>query len=130
MPFDELADPVALADLAIGAETHGWNGLFLWDHIVYRHPVRAVADPWVALNAIAARGSRLGEAPELHQRLRRGGMVAGQGWTLLACPNCARPCRSLYPILRLIVQSGAGSPCPRMSGCDPRRPRRSSHIRT
>ena len=54
-PFDELADPVVLVELAIEAEAHGWHGLFLWDHIVYRHPVKAVADPWVALSAIAAR---------------------------------------------------------------------------
>jgi alkanesulfonate monooxygenase SsuD/methylene tetrahydromethanopterin reductase-like flavin-dependent oxidoreductase (luciferase family) len=44
-PFDELADPRALVALAVQAEEHGWDGFFLWDHILYRPPVRAVADP-------------------------------------------------------------------------------------
>ena len=50
-PFGELADPRVLAELAVGAEERGWDGFFVWDHIVYRAPVRAVADPWVALAA-------------------------------------------------------------------------------
>ena len=53
-PFDELADPRMLAELAARAEARGWNGFFLWDHVAYRPPVRAVADPWVALSAIAS----------------------------------------------------------------------------
>jgi alkanesulfonate monooxygenase SsuD/methylene tetrahydromethanopterin reductase-like flavin-dependent oxidoreductase (luciferase family) len=53
-PFDELADPNTLAELAASAEAHGWDGLFVWDHVRYRAPVRAVADPWVALAAVAA----------------------------------------------------------------------------
>jgi alkanesulfonate monooxygenase SsuD/methylene tetrahydromethanopterin reductase-like flavin-dependent oxidoreductase (luciferase family) len=53
-PFGELADPRALLGVAVHAEEHGWDGVFLWDHIRYRPPVRAVADPWVALGAIAA----------------------------------------------------------------------------
>jgi alkanesulfonate monooxygenase SsuD/methylene tetrahydromethanopterin reductase-like flavin-dependent oxidoreductase (luciferase family) len=44
-PFDELADPGVLVDLAVRAEARGWDGIFLWDHIVYRPPVSAVADP-------------------------------------------------------------------------------------
>jgi alkanesulfonate monooxygenase SsuD/methylene tetrahydromethanopterin reductase-like flavin-dependent oxidoreductase (luciferase family) len=42
-PFDELADPRALVDLAVRAEEHGWDGFFLWDHILWRPPVRAIA---------------------------------------------------------------------------------------
>ena len=53
-PFDELVDPRLLAELGRDAEAAGWDGVFLWDHIRYREPVRAVADPWVALSAIAA----------------------------------------------------------------------------
>src|SRR3954470_8846449 len=52
-PFDELVDPRTLAELASRAEHRGWDGFFLWDHVAYRAPVRAVADPWVALAAIA-----------------------------------------------------------------------------
>jgi hypothetical protein len=46
-PFGELADPRVLADLAAAADARGWDGFFVWDHVVYRAPVRAVADPWV-----------------------------------------------------------------------------------
>lgn len=70
-PFDELADPVVLVDLAIDAEAHGWDGLFLWDHIVYRPPVREVADPWVTLAAIAARTRRLRIGPLVTPLSRR-----------------------------------------------------------
>ena len=53
-PFDELAEPGLLAELAALAEDRGWDGFFVWDHVDYRAPVRAVADPWVALAAVAA----------------------------------------------------------------------------
>ena len=52
-PFDELVEPRLLAELAQRAEAGGWDGFFVWDHIRYRAPVRAVADPWVALAAVA-----------------------------------------------------------------------------
>jgi alkanesulfonate monooxygenase SsuD/methylene tetrahydromethanopterin reductase-like flavin-dependent oxidoreductase (luciferase family) len=58
-PFGELADPRVLADLAARAEDRGWDGFFVWDHINYRAPVRAVADPWVALAAVACATSRV-----------------------------------------------------------------------
>jgi alkanesulfonate monooxygenase SsuD/methylene tetrahydromethanopterin reductase-like flavin-dependent oxidoreductase (luciferase family) len=43
--FGELADPRVAARLAARAEERGWDGFFVWDHIAYRAPVRAVADP-------------------------------------------------------------------------------------
>jgi alkanesulfonate monooxygenase SsuD/methylene tetrahydromethanopterin reductase-like flavin-dependent oxidoreductase (luciferase family) len=58
-PFEELVDPRTLAELASRAEQRGWNGFFLWDHIAYRAPIRAVADPWVALAAIACATEQL-----------------------------------------------------------------------
>ena len=58
-PFDELVDSRTLAESASSAERHGWNGFFLWDHVAYRPPVRAVADPWVALAAIACATEQL-----------------------------------------------------------------------
>jgi alkanesulfonate monooxygenase SsuD/methylene tetrahydromethanopterin reductase-like flavin-dependent oxidoreductase (luciferase family) len=70
-PFDELVDPRTLVELAIAAEARGWDGLFLWDHVVYRAPVRAVADPWVALSAIAARTERLRLGPMVTPLSRR-----------------------------------------------------------
>ena len=53
-PFDDLANPRLLAELATVAESRGWDGLFLWDRIAYPPSDRAVADPWVALSAIAS----------------------------------------------------------------------------
>jgi len=70
-PFDELADPLVLVDLAVRAEARGWDGVFLWDHIVYRPPVRGVADPWVALSAVAARTERLRLGPMVTPLSRR-----------------------------------------------------------
>jgi probable F420-dependent oxidoreductase len=52
--FDELADPSVVADLAREAEQTGWDGVYVWDHIAYRAPVQAIADPWVCLAAMAA----------------------------------------------------------------------------
>ncbi|MGB8650153.1 MAG: LLM class flavin-dependent oxidoreductase [Mycobacteriales bacterium] len=51
--FDELADPRVVARLAAEAEEAGWDGVFVWDHIAYRAPVVAVAEPWVTLAAMA-----------------------------------------------------------------------------
>jgi len=70
-PFDELADPRLLVDLAVRAESCGWDGLFLWDHVAYRPPVRALADPWVALSAIAASTERLRLGPMVTPLSRR-----------------------------------------------------------
>lgn len=58
-PFDELADPRVMADLAVRAEEVGWDGVFLWDHIQYPDPIVAMADPWISLAAIAARTERI-----------------------------------------------------------------------
>jgi alkanesulfonate monooxygenase SsuD/methylene tetrahydromethanopterin reductase-like flavin-dependent oxidoreductase (luciferase family) len=57
--FGELADPRVAARLAARTEERGWDGFFVWDHIAYRAPVRAVADPWVALAAVACATSRV-----------------------------------------------------------------------
>jgi alkanesulfonate monooxygenase SsuD/methylene tetrahydromethanopterin reductase-like flavin-dependent oxidoreductase (luciferase family) len=70
-PFDELANPRTLIALAVEAEEHGWDGFFLWDHILYRPPVRAVADPWVALGAVAAHTQRLRLGPLVTPLSRR-----------------------------------------------------------
>jgi alkanesulfonate monooxygenase SsuD/methylene tetrahydromethanopterin reductase-like flavin-dependent oxidoreductase (luciferase family) len=58
-PFDELADPRVLARLAAEAEERGFEGFFVWDHVNYRPPTRAVADPWVALSAVATATERV-----------------------------------------------------------------------
>jgi alkanesulfonate monooxygenase SsuD/methylene tetrahydromethanopterin reductase-like flavin-dependent oxidoreductase (luciferase family) len=62
-PFDELADPLALAELGALAEGRGWDGVFLWDHITYSDPIGAIADPWTVLAAIADRTDRIRLGP-------------------------------------------------------------------
>lgn len=70
-PFDELVDPRALVELAASAERSGWDGFFLWDHVNYKPPVRAVADAWIALAAIAAATERLRLGPLVTPLSRR-----------------------------------------------------------
>jgi hypothetical protein len=50
---EELADPRVVARLAADAEERGWDGVFVWDQLRWREPIRHVADPWVTLAAIA-----------------------------------------------------------------------------
>jgi alkanesulfonate monooxygenase SsuD/methylene tetrahydromethanopterin reductase-like flavin-dependent oxidoreductase (luciferase family) len=54
-----FGDPVLLLDLAVAAEAAGWDGFFVWDHILYRDPESPVADPQVVISAVAARTERL-----------------------------------------------------------------------
>jgi alkanesulfonate monooxygenase SsuD/methylene tetrahydromethanopterin reductase-like flavin-dependent oxidoreductase (luciferase family) len=70
-PFDELSDPRLVAELAVEAEAHDWDGLFVWDHIVYAAPVRAVADPWIVLSAVACATQRLRLGPLVTPLSRR-----------------------------------------------------------
>jgi alkanesulfonate monooxygenase SsuD/methylene tetrahydromethanopterin reductase-like flavin-dependent oxidoreductase (luciferase family) len=70
-PFDELVDPRLVAELAVRAEARGWDGIFVWDHVTYRAPVEAVADPWVVLSAIAFATSRLALGPLITPLSRR-----------------------------------------------------------
>jgi alkanesulfonate monooxygenase SsuD/methylene tetrahydromethanopterin reductase-like flavin-dependent oxidoreductase (luciferase family) len=70
-PFDELADPRRVARLAARAEERGWDGFFVWDHILYSPPVRGVADPWVTLSAVACATERLRIGPMVTPPARR-----------------------------------------------------------
>jgi alkanesulfonate monooxygenase SsuD/methylene tetrahydromethanopterin reductase-like flavin-dependent oxidoreductase (luciferase family) len=70
-PFDELVEPSSVAELARDAEQRGWEGLFLWDHVNYRAPVRAVADVWITLAAIASATERLRIGPMVTPLSRR-----------------------------------------------------------
>ena len=57
-PFGELADVAMLAHLAAGAEASGWDGFFVWDHVMTYKRVD-VADPWIALTTIAIATERV-----------------------------------------------------------------------
>jgi alkanesulfonate monooxygenase SsuD/methylene tetrahydromethanopterin reductase-like flavin-dependent oxidoreductase (luciferase family) len=69
--FDELADPATLALLAARAEGRGWDGVFLWDHVIYRPPTVAATDPWIALAAVAVATERIELGPMVTPLARR-----------------------------------------------------------
>lgn len=50
-PMGPLGDPQVLVDLAVRAEAAGWDGVFLWDHVLTDHPPGV--DTWTALAAMA-----------------------------------------------------------------------------
>ena len=52
------ADPRVTVELAVAAERHEWEGLFLWDHLAFVWGPPA-ADPWVTLAAVAGRTERI-----------------------------------------------------------------------
>src|SRR5215469_503204 len=56
--FGLYANPITLATLAREAEDSGWDGFFIWDHIQVNWP-DPVADPWIALAAIAVATERI-----------------------------------------------------------------------
>lgn len=70
-PFDELSDPRLLAALAAEAQDAGWDGFFVWDHVRYTTPRGEVADPWVALSAIALATDRIRLGPLVTPLARR-----------------------------------------------------------
>jgi alkanesulfonate monooxygenase SsuD/methylene tetrahydromethanopterin reductase-like flavin-dependent oxidoreductase (luciferase family) len=70
-PFGELADPRTQAALAIEAENAGWDGYFVWDHVLRVDDSLAVSDPFVVLAAIACATTRLLIGPLITPLARR-----------------------------------------------------------
>jgi hypothetical protein len=55
-----VGPPAAIVDLAQGAESAGWDGFFVWDHVHLRRDLHLdVHDPWVLLGAVAALTDRM-----------------------------------------------------------------------
>jgi alkanesulfonate monooxygenase SsuD/methylene tetrahydromethanopterin reductase-like flavin-dependent oxidoreductase (luciferase family) len=69
-PFETLASPRAVAELAACAEEAGWDGFFVWDHLLFTG-VTDIADPWMCLSAIAMRTSRIAIGPMVTPLPRR-----------------------------------------------------------
>jgi alkanesulfonate monooxygenase SsuD/methylene tetrahydromethanopterin reductase-like flavin-dependent oxidoreductase (luciferase family) len=71
-PFGELADPRKVVELATEAEGHGWDGVFLWDHMI-RPPgePQELADTWTVLAAVAAATDRIRLGPMVTPLARR-----------------------------------------------------------
>ncbi len=88
----DFADPRRLAELAAAAEAAGWDGFFLWDHVIRRRPWQPMADPWVALAAVAMSTERIILGPMVTPLARRRvSVVARQSVTLdLLCDGRLR----------------------------------------
>lgn len=56
VPFGEYANPRPVMELAQAAEASGWEGVWVWDHLLIPW---GVGDPWVILSAVAAVTHRL-----------------------------------------------------------------------
>jgi alkanesulfonate monooxygenase SsuD/methylene tetrahydromethanopterin reductase-like flavin-dependent oxidoreductase (luciferase family) len=71
-PFGELADPAWLVEHAVAAENAGWDAVFLWDHVLRREgEPQEVADPWVAMAAVAVATRRIRIGPMVTPITRR-----------------------------------------------------------
>ena len=58
-PFGPFADASELAALARAAEEAGWDGFFVWDHVVFDPTFHPIVDPWVGLAAVAMATKRI-----------------------------------------------------------------------
>ena len=95
-------DPAELVELAVAAEAAGFDGFFLWDHMVFANDGDgpAIIDPWLVLALIAARTERIAIGTMITPVSRR------RPWVL------ARQTATLDIISggRLILGVGLGSP--------------------
>jgi len=68
----EFANPSVLAELAVEAEHAGWDGVFVWDTLLFDvDTMPPVIDPWVMLAVIATSTSRVKIGPMIAQLARR-----------------------------------------------------------
>jgi alkanesulfonate monooxygenase SsuD/methylene tetrahydromethanopterin reductase-like flavin-dependent oxidoreductase (luciferase family) len=95
-------EPADLIELGVAAEEAGFDGFFLWDHIVFsnRGDGPPIIDPWLVLAVVAARTSRIKLGTMITPVPRR------RPWQL------ARQTASLDRLSggRLILGVGIGSP--------------------
>jgi len=64
--------PRDLAELAVEAEVSGWDGIFIFDHILYSQDEHVpLTDPWVALAVIAMNTKRIRIGPLVTPLARR-----------------------------------------------------------
>ncbi|HLM65043.1 MAG TPA: LLM class flavin-dependent oxidoreductase [Acidimicrobiales bacterium] len=79
-----FANPDTLVALGVEAERAGWDGVFFWDHIVWRgDPPPDVHDPWILLGAVAAATERVVLGPLVTPLARRRPWVVAKQVTTL-----------------------------------------------
>lgn len=83
-PIGRIADPLLLSEIAAAAEASGWDGVFVWDHVLPSPDgPQEIADPWIALAAMSMTTSRIRLGPMVTPLTRRRPIgVARQGLTL------------------------------------------------
>lgn len=69
--FGSFGDARALTNLAATAESSGWDGCFIWDHIRPSDPAMPLADPWIAATAMALATERITIGPLVTPLARR-----------------------------------------------------------
>jgi alkanesulfonate monooxygenase SsuD/methylene tetrahydromethanopterin reductase-like flavin-dependent oxidoreductase (luciferase family) len=72
--FGDFADARTVARVAQAAEEAGWDGLFVWDHVVHSKKQRQgqpFGDPWMLLTAAALATSRIKLGPLVTPIARR-----------------------------------------------------------
>ncbi|MEV6286061.1 LLM class flavin-dependent oxidoreductase [Kribbella sp. NPDC051770] len=72
--FGDFADAHTVARVAVAAEQAGWDGLFLWDHVVHTKAKRVgqpFGDPWMLMTAAALATSRITLGPLVTPVARR-----------------------------------------------------------
>jgi len=72
--FGDFADARVVAKVAVAAEAAGWDGLFVWDHVVHDKQARRgqpFGDPWMLLTAAALSTTRLRIGPLVTPVARR-----------------------------------------------------------
>jgi len=68
----EFADPALLTELAVDAEQAGWDGVFVWDALLFDvATMPPVLDPWIVLAVVAGRTTRVKVGPMCAQLARR-----------------------------------------------------------
>ena len=71
-PVGELSQASALAEAASAAERAGWDAVFVWDHVLRpAHEPQEIADPWIAMAAMALATSRVRIGPMVTPITRR-----------------------------------------------------------
>ncbi len=99
--FGDVISAQSVAFLASEAENAGWDGFFLWDHILYRNNLNSpMVDPWIALTAAAMQTQKIHLGTSVTPIARR------RPWVL------ARVTASLDQLSqgRLILSVGLGEP--------------------